>query len=385
MLSRVDLEHQEDSELAPFAIRSSNSRGREYALAEDKYRTAFQRDRDRILHCAAFRKLEFKTQVYMVNIGDYFRTRLTHSMEVAQIARTIARTLRLNSDLVEAIALAHDIGHTPFGHSGEVAMKQLLKDEGGFEHNEQGLRVVEVLEERYTEHPGLNLTYEVREGIIKHDTDYDSPCVDSRFCPNESSSLESQIVDLADEMAYNSHDLDDAIKMGLLCISDLEKIDWIRDLSKSARLTCKESESKFITYRIIGGMMDMQIEDALKEFEANIARYKIETVADVRNCPHKIACASDEMKTLNKQLKDLLMDKVYCHPNVLRMNIKARMYIERLFKLYYDYPKQLPLKYQERINRDGIKRVITDYLSGMTDRYLLKDYRRAFEPDDPLN
>ncbi len=379
MLTIEDYEKQENIELAPYAIRSCDSAGREYPIADDPYRTAFQRDRDRILHCAAFRKLEFKTQVYMVNIGDYFRTRLTHSMEVAQIARTIAKSLRLNQDLVEAIALAHDIGHTPFGHSGEVAMQELLKDDGGFEHNEQGLRVVEVLEDRYEKHPGLNLTYEVREGIIKHDTDYDHPSVDQRFHPEYSASLESQIVDLSDEIAYNNHDLDDAIKMGLLELKDLYDIDWIRDIMKEF----ESEDTKYATYRVIGTMMDMQIEDTLLTFDKNIKKYNINSVRDVRLCKDKIATASTEQKAKNNLLKDVLMDKVYCHPKVIRMNVKARMYIKRLFDLYCDYPKQLPIKYQDRIKKDGLKRVITDYISGMTDRYLLKDYMKAFEPEFP--
>lgn len=386
MLKRTDFEEKENNELASYAVRSCETRGRDYPLVADELRTAFQRDRDRILHCAAFRKLEFKTQVYMVNIGDYFRTRLTHSMEVAQIARTLAKSLKLNADLAEAIALAHDIGHTPFGHSGEQAMKFLLRDDGGFEHNEQGLRVIEVLEERYPMHLGLNLTYEVREGIIKHDTDYDHPTVDLRFHPEESAPLEAQIVDLADEIAYNNHDIDDAIKMGLLRIQDLLEIDWISEIIENIKqVTPSGADNKFIIYRIIGSIMDTQIFDALENFERNIQTFDISSLNDVRKCPQKIACVSEQMKVKNAKLRAFLMQRVYTHPNVVRMNTKARMYIERLFNLYLTCPGQLPLKYQARIERDGLKRVITDYLSGMTDRYLLKDYMRAFEPDVPAH
>lgn len=382
MLSREHLEELEFQQLAPYAVKSADTRGHDHPISQDTYRTAFQRDRDRIVHSAAFRKLEFKTQVYMVNIGDYFRTRLTHSMEVAQVARTMAKTLRLNQDLVEAVALAHDIGHTPFGHSGEQAMKYLLRDEGGFEHNEQGLRVVEFLEERNPEYPGLNLTYEVREGIIKHDTDYDHPTVDIRFSPEENATLEGQLVDLADEIAYNNHDMDDAMKMGLLRISDLAEVEWVAEIVEKARRDNRYSDdNKFLIYRIIGSIMDMQIQDALTNFELNIVKHNIKTLEDVRSAPCKIAYASDDMRAKNAQLRAFLMKRVYSHPNVVRMNTKARMYIERLFELYLKCPAQLPLKYQARIERDGLKRVITDYLSGMTDRYLLKDYTRAFEPD----
>lgn len=367
--------------LAPWAMRSSQTRGREYPLAPDRWRTEFQRDRDRVIHSAAFRKLEYKTQVYIVHFADYYRTRITHTLEVAQIARTLARNLRLNSDLTEAIALAHDVGHTPFGHSGETALKRLLADEGGFEHNEQGLRVVELLEERYPDIDGLNLTWEVREGIIKHATEYDSPAVPERFQPHLSPTLESQICDLADEIAYNSHDLDDALKMGLIEERDLRHVDWIWELVEEIRaITPANQPDKYVKYRMIGKVIDSMVTDVLHTTLRNIDQYKIASVDDVRNLQHRVASFSRDQLQRNRKLKDFLMQNVYMHPSVVRMNSKAEYFIERLFDLYVRIPGQLPRKFQQRIPEDGVKRVVTDYISGMTDRFLTDDYIRAFEP-----
>lgn len=382
MLKRADLERLEESSLAPYAMLSSRTQGRDYPIEPDDFRTEFQRDRDRIIHSAAFRKLEYKTQVYMVHYGDYFRTRLTHTIEVAQIARTLARNLRLNCDLTEAIALAHDLGHTPFGHSGEAALKVLLKNDGGFEHNEQGLRVVEYLEERYPDIPGLNLTYEVREGIIKHDTEYDSPNIEPRFHPEQAPLLESQVCDLADEIAYNNHDIDDALKMGLIEENDLREVDWVWEVYRQARESVAPgTPDKFIKYRMIGTLIDMLVSDVLETTEKNLAAAGIQSVDDVRRATSsRLVAMSPDMNAKMRVLKDFLMRRVYRHPRVVRTNHKAEMFVTRMFNLYVEMPEQLPLKYQSRIGRDGLKRVVTDYLSGMTDRYLLDDYVRAFEP-----
>ncbi|MCX7626304.1 MAG: deoxyguanosinetriphosphate triphosphohydrolase [Candidatus Sumerlaeaceae bacterium] len=383
MLKRADLEQLERQVLAPYAMKSADTRGRDYPITPDELRTEFQRDRDRIIHSTAFRKLEYKTQVYMVHYGDYFRTRLTHTMEVAQIARTLARNLRLNADLTEAIALAHDLGHTPFGHSGEAALKRLLADQGGFEHNEQGLRVVEYLEERYPDVPGLNLTWEVREGIIKHDTEYDSPNVPERFKPEWAPTLEAQVCDVADEIAYNNHDIDDALKMGLISIRDLKEVDWVWEIFERAQKEIgDEKPEKFVKYRAIGTLIDMQVADALQTTVQNIRSFNIQSVADVRQCRQKIVTMSQEMLEKNRCLKDFLMRRVYRHPYVVRMATKAERFVEKMFLLYRDTPEQLPLKYQARIERDGLVRVIVDYLSGMTDRYLLDEYIKAFEPEE---
>lgn len=380
MLYSPDLCRLEDETLAPYAMRSSTTRGRDVPLVPDRWRTEFQRDRDRIIHSAAFRKLEYKTQVYIVHFGDYYRTRITHTMEVAQIARTLARNLRLNQDLTEAIALAHDLGHTPFGHSGETALQRLLADEGGFEHNEQGLRVVEILEERYPDIQGLNLTWEVREGIIKHASEYDSPAVPARFEPQNSPTLESQICDVADEIAYNSHDLDDALKMGLIQENDLEQVPWIWDLVQEIRAVTPGGPEKFVKYRVIGKVIDSMVADVFRTTQLNLDRHNIQSVDDVRRTSSRIVGFSADQSLRNRRLKEFLLHNVYYHPSVIRMNTKAEYFVERLFELYVRIPGQLPLKYQNRIATDGIKRVVTDYISGMTDRYLTEDYIRAFEP-----
>jgi dGTPase len=381
MLTKKQLEKLEEKMQAPYAMRSCDTRGRDHAISPDKLRTEFQRDRDRIIHSAAFRKLEYKTQVFVTHEGDYFRTRLTHTMEVAQFARTLARNLRLNVDLAEAIALAHDLGHTPFGHSGEQALSRLMKDEGGFEHNSQGLRVVEYLEERYSEMPGLNLTWEVREGIIKHHTAYDKPTIESRFEPAKAPTLEAQIVDIADEIAYNNHDLDDALKIGLVEEEDLREVPWCWELFQKARKGYERPvREKFVKYRVIGAVIDFQVLDALRQTEQNLVQVNIKTPSDVREFGRKLATFSSEMIEKNGQLKDFLMKRVYRHPHVVRMATKAEKFIEELFKLYCETPEQLPIKYQERIRKDGLKRVICDYISGMTDRYLQEEYKKAFEP-----
>lgn len=381
MLTKADLEAIEREMLSPYAMKSNETRGRDYPISQDSMRTEYQRDRDRIIHSTAFRKLEYKTQVFVIHEGDYYRTRLTHTIEVAQIARSMARNLRLNIDLAEAIALAHDLGHTPFGHSGERALNQLVAEEGGFEHNEQGLRVVEYLEERYGDVKGLNLTWEVREGIIKHATSYDAPHIDVRFRPKYAPTLEAQIVDIADEIAYNNHDLDDALKLGLIEEEDLEAVDWCWEIFSAARKEWPRTiRDKFVKYRAIGKIIDLQVVDALQQTEKNIAMNKICSAEDVQNLSHKIASFSCEMIEKNQALKEFLMKNVYRHPHSVRMATKAEKFIQQLFMSYVETPQQLPTKYQDRIAIDGVKRVICDYISGMTDRYLLEEYAKAFEP-----
>lgn len=381
MVNKEELEKIEYETLAPYAMKSGDSRGRDFDIEPDALRTEFQRDRDRIIHSTAFRRLEYKTQVFMIHEGDYFRTRLTHTMEVAQIARTMARSLRLNVDLAEAIALAHDIGHTPYGHSGEMALNRLMQDSGGFEHNEQGLRVVEYLEERYPDIHGLNLTWEVREGIIKHHTEYDSPQIEERFEPKMCPTLEAQIVEPADEIAYNNHDLDDALQMGLIKEKDLKAVPWCWEIFQEARRSLPgDAREKFVKYRTIGTIIDIQVSDVLEQTERNITEQGINGVEAVRRAGARLAGFSPPMAKKNKLLKDFLMHNVYTHPQVVRMTRKAESYVERLFKAYLEAPQQLPRKYQNRINKEGLKRVICDYISGMTDRYLLEEYIKTFEP-----
>jgi dGTPase len=381
MLSREDLEQIEDETLAPYAARSAETRGREYPDIPCPMRTHYQRDRDRVVHCAAFRNLEYKTQVYVIHEGDYYRTRLTHTMEVAQIARTLARNLNLNVDLTEAVALAHDLGHTPFGHSGESVLHRLMAGHGGFEHNRQGARVVEHLEQRYREFPGLNLTWEVREGITKHTTSYDSPRID-RFEPELAPTLEAQLVDVADEIAFNHHDLDDALKMGLIVHRDLDDIPWVAEICRETDSDAAGSErfDTFARRRLIGRLIDTGVRDVLEQTERNIAEGKIESARAVRDHGGRLALFSPERLERNAQLRAFLLKRVYRHPNVVRMTTKAERFIERLFNLYCTTPGQLPWKYQERIEADGLERVIADYVSGMTDRYCIKEYKRAFLP-----
>ncbi len=382
MMQREELEALEHRTLAPYAAKSSESRGRDHPMAPDRLRTEFQRDRDRVIHSTAFRKLEFKTQVHIITAGDYYRTRITHTMEVAQIARTISRALALNQDLAEAIALAHDFGHTPFGHAGEEGMREAMRDHGGFEHNEQGLRTVELLEERSPEFPGLNLTYEVREGIIKHDTDYDKPTADARYMPGRMPTLESQVCDLADEIAYNNADLDDALKMGLIEHDDLKGLPWVWDLFGRARHDLgPAAPQKMVTYRAVGHLYDAHVMDALENSRRNIDASGVRSVTDVRNHDRRIIAFSDEFKERIAPLKKFLLHRVYFHPKTLRNSMKAKRLVRELFEAYLADTRLLPWKYQKRIAEDGAHRVICDYISGMTDRYFNEQYVGIFHPD----
>jgi dGTPase len=382
MLTKSEQEAVEEQTLASYAMKSRLTRGRDYPIVPDTIRTDFQRDRDRIIHSAAFRKLEYKTQVYFIQEGDYYRTRLTHTLEVAQIGRSLARNLRLNVDLTEAIALAHDLGHTPFGHSGETALRRLMAQHGGFEHNTQGLRVVEKLEIRYPEFPGLNLTWEVREGLIKHSTSYDHPEA-SRFDPDLMPTLEAQVIEVADEIAFNSHDIDDALAMGLIEEEDLREVGWLWQIWERARATVgRETRgSDRVKYRALGHLIELQMLDALEATEANIGRLGIRSVEDVHASRERLVAFGPRVTADNSTLRDFLMRRVYCHPRVVRMVTKAEGFVERLFDLYCRVPNQLPLECQAMIESEGRERVIADYISGMTDRFLLQDYIRAFEPE----
>ncbi len=376
--TRERLELLEEGLLAPWAERSAASRGREAPERPARLRTEFQRDRDRILHCAAFRKLEYKTQVYVTHEGDFFRTRLTHTLEVAQIARTIGRALGLNNDLVEAIALAHDLGHTPFGHTGEAVLDELLAD--GFEHNAQSLRVVEVLEERFHDRPGLNLSWEVREGIAHHSKAC-SPAV-RRYFNGGQPSLEAQVVDLADEIAYNHHDLDDALGMGLLTAELLGELDWLAAIwhEERERLPAGSTFSH-VRNRFLGALMDRMVDDAVGEIARAIEEQAIDSPVAVRAAGGRLVRFSPPMDACQRQLRDFLMARVYRHPTTLRMQHKAAGFFRRLFELYRGHPELLPLVFQGRLERDGLERVLTDFLSGMTDRACLQQYRELFEPD----
>lgn len=377
---RSDLE-QEEKRLAPYAARAAQSRGRDNPIPPDVLRTDFQRDRDRIIHCSAFRKLELKTQVFIPTTSDYHRTRLTHTMEVAQIGRTLARALMLNSDLTEAIALAHDLGHTPFGHAGEYAMRACMKDFGGFEHNEQGLRIVEYLEERYPDYPGLNLTYEVREGIIKHDTAYDKPTANQRFEPGKMATLESQVADLADEVAYNCADLDDALKLDYIEEDDLKEIEWVHDLFEKARQeTGSTAREKYVRFRALGALYDAHVTDIIERTKELIDKSGVKTVDDVRAYPGRLADFSEDFKGRLNTLKSFLLARVYMHPKTLTNSERGSRFIGILFEAYVKNPRLMPFKYQKKVETEGKHRVVCDYLSGMTDRYLHEQYRALFDP-----
>ncbi|MFB3896516.1 MAG: deoxyguanosinetriphosphate triphosphohydrolase [bacterium] len=384
MLARKEYEKLEEKILAPFAMKSALSQGRKYPEPEHELRAAFQRDRDRILHCNAFRRLEYKTQVFVTHEGDHYRTRLTHTLEVAQIARTIARLLRLNEDLTEAISLAHDLGHTPFGHAGEEALHQLMLNHGGFEHNRHGLRVVDILEEKYSAFPGLNLCFEIREAIIKHSTSYDTPLLDADWNPQVPPVLEAQIVDVADEIAYNNHDLDDSLEETLISESDLEQVElWCRVKKMILEMDSNIEPTK-LRHKAIRKLINLQVTDAVKQTEKNIAEYNIQSITDIRKQPDKLAVFSQEMQALNQELKSFLFTKVYRHHRVMRAVEKSKKNMIELFQIYLEKPKSLPPKWQAKLKTgvDSKYRVVCDYIAGMTDRFAQQEYRKLTKPEE---
>jgi len=380
MLNQKLIKAWEEKYLAPYAMKSINTRGRLYPEKEHPYRSCYQRDRDRIIHSAAFRRLEYKTQVFVNHEGDYYRTRLTHTLEVSQIARTIGWALRLNVDLIEAIALAHDLGHTPFGHSGEEALNELMSKWGGFNHNLQGLRVVDILEERYPDFPGLNLTWEVREGIVKHSSSFDKSVKIKELLPAEQPTLETQIVDIADEIAYDNHDLDDGLTSGLIKEEDLEKITIWKNISKHYFKKYDKIDIERRKYLIIRSLINMQVTDLIQETEKNLKKFKIKSYLQVKKLDRKIISFSKRMLLLRKPLREFLMDKLYHHYRVMRMSNKAKRFIQELFKIYVSNPSALPTQIQKRISIDGIRKVVCDYIAGMTDRYALDEYKKLFDP-----
>jgi dGTPase len=358
---------------------SHRSQGREYTEHQPAYRTAFQRDRDRILHTTAFRRLEHKTQVFVAYEGDYYRTRLTHTLEVAQIARTIARALRANEDLVEAISLAHDLGHTPFGHAGEGILHDLMSAHGGFDHNHQSLRIVEKLEQRYPEFPGLNLTWEVREGILKHESEYDRGNV-TGYEPLLRPTLEGQIVSAADELAYNTHDLDDGLRAGILDHLAVAELPLWRTVLDRTDQNADGPLDDMARHRAIRALIDLEVTELLRETERRLLEAGVHSVEDIRTLPEQIVAFSKEMETCNRTLKDFLYGHLYRHYRLVRMTTKASHFIQELFGAYAAQPAQLPSEVQARIAEEGLYRVVCDYIAGMTDRYALDEYRKLFEP-----
>jgi len=380
MLTRQQLEKRERDYLASYAIKASDSKGRLYKEKEHPYRGIFQRDKDRIIYSTAFRRLEYKTQVFVNHEGDYYRTRLTHTLEVAQIAKSMARALRLNEELVEAIALAHDLGHTPFGHAGEDALSEIMKSYGGFDHNAHGLRVVDILERRYPEFPGLNLSYEVREGIVKHSTRFDKPRPAMPFEHEGPPSLETQVVDLADEIAYDNHDLDDGLKSGLIEQKSLDKVPIWCDVLDSVKRDYPDINDDLKRCQIVKRLIDMQVTDAIINTENNISRAKLKSCEDVRRLNDKIVRFSKDMENKRVPLRGYLMDKLYKHYRVVRMSDKAGRFIRSLFNAYLNKPEQLPPATAERLKTEETHRVVCDYIAGMTDRFALDEHKRFFEP-----
>jgi dGTPase len=371
----------ERPDLAGYAAKSSLSQGRKYREEFRDERPAFERDRDRIIHCAAFRRLEYKTQVFVNHEGDYYRTRLTHSLEVAQIGKAIARRLKLNEELTEALALAHDLGHTPFGHTGEEVLNRLLAGKGGFEHNLQSLRVVDELEERYPGFNGLNLSWEVREGIVKHSTPYDRPKdIVAGYLPGVVPTIEAQLINFADEIAYNNHDIDDGLKAGYITAEQLGQVEiWGRVFSEVEQQFPGIDPSRKV-FQTISALIGLFIKDLTATTLENLERYSIRTLEDLRFVNRQIVGFSPEVSRKNRELKRFLMENLYRHYKVERMRIKAERCLTQLFETYQKHPTLLPRKYQKRMEIVGQERVIADYVAGMTDRFALDEFKRLFEP-----
>jgi dGTPase len=374
--TREELERRERLILAPYAQFSADSRGRRYAEPPPEWRTHYQRDRDRIIHSRAFRRLEYKTQVFLNGTGDHLRTRLTHTMEVAAIARNIARALRLNEDLAETIALAHDLGHSPFGHSGEAILNRLMRAHGGFEHNRQSLRVVEELEQKYPQFPGLNLSWEVREGLAKHATAYDRPGGGPGFTAR-CSSLEAQVANLADEIAYYSHDLDDGLDAGLLREHALRRdVRAWRRAADAVRRAHGPLPDEVRWYFTIRCLIDDQVRDVVETTEKRLAASGVACADDVRRQRRPLVAYSPERRALNQELREYLYRELYLSEAVHAPNARATEMLRALFPYYLAHPEAMSGGSRRRIERDGLARAVCDYLAGMTDRYAAEEYQR---------
>ncbi|QDZ30192.1 deoxyguanosinetriphosphate triphosphohydrolase [Noviherbaspirillum sp. UKPF54] len=373
-----------DARLAPYAAHSAASRGRRFFEPPPGSRSEFQRDRDRIIHSTAFRRLEYKTQVFVNHEGDLFRTRLTHSIEVAQIARSIARNLRLNEDLVEAISLAHDLGHTPFGHAGQDALNECMKGYGGFEHNLQSLRVVDELEEHYGAFDGLNLMYETREGILKHCSAANAARlgdIGQRFLDRTQPTLEAQLANLADEIAYNNHDIDDGLRSGLLTTAQLDQIDFYARHRGEVETVYPGISGRRAIHETIRRMINALIVDLIQASQSRIQDAQVKTLEDVRRAPALITF-SDGMTREAAFLKRFLRENLYRHYQVNRMTSKARRIIKELFDAFMQEPGLLPPDYQVTIGAPSQARKVADYIAGMTDRYAMREHRRLFQVDE---
>lgn len=377
--TRNQLEDLEEKSIAPYGVRSKNSRGRTYPEEEADYRTVFQRDRDRILHTTAFRRLEYKTQVFINYEGDYYRTRLTHTLEVTQIGRTIARALGANEDLVEVICMAHDLGHPPFGHSGERALGHLMVDQGGFDHNKQSYRIVTELERRYLDFPGLNLTWETLEGIVKHETEYDISDA-KEFDPELRGNLEAQITNIADELAYTAHDLDDGLRSGLIKASSLEGITLWEVVSESIGWRLTQQLDELTRHRLIRHLISLEVDDIIQVTDQRLRQSGVRSVEELQKLAYNVVGYSEEMHRRNRQMKDFLYSHLYRQYRVVRMAVKAEKIVSDLFLAYQAEPTTLPDHVQETVKQRGLQRTICDYIAGMTDRFAIEEHQKLFDP-----
>ena len=386
----ITAETLQSNTLACYAANPENSCGRQHNEPAPAYRSEYQRDRDRVIHSAAFRRLEYKTQVFVNHEGDLFRTRLTHSIEVAQIARSIARALRVNEDLTEGIALAHDLGHTPFGHAGQDALNVCMRNYGGFEHNLQSLRVIDELEERYAEFPGLNLTFETREGILKHCSLKNAETLGKlgrRFIEKLQPSLEAQLTNLADEIAYNSHDVDDGLRSGLIDVEALTEIALFREQYDIVRTKYPQLAPRRTIHEVVRRLIGCQVIDLVETSLVNLQQAMPDSIDSVRHHGEALITFSDSMREKNLELKRFLRTHLYRHYRVHRMSTKAARTVTELFEAYIDDPRLMPIEAQQHVNqlesdngKDGRARAVADYIAGMTDRYAIAEYERTFNP-----
>ncbi len=376
-MTRARLEAAERAVLAPFAAFADASRGRVHDEGESRYRTAFQKDRDRVVHTSAFRRLEYKTQVFVNYAGDYYRTRLTHTLEVTQVARSIARALGINEDLAETIALAHDLGHPPFGHAGERTLNRLAHTIGGFDHNKQSLRIVTELEHRYAAFPGLNLTLETLEGIMKHETEYDLP--DDSWAPDEKASLEAQVVNAADEIAYNAHDLDDGLRSGHLDVREVARVPLIGRLLDRLEIDPNAFGTRE-RYVLVRELLGLVIDEIIEHTGERIEAAGVRDIDDVRHHRVTLVGTGAELALELAELKRFLYDNLYFHHRLIRMTRKADHILERIFLAYCSTPEMLSPDVRAQADALGLERAVIDYLAGMTDRYAGDEYARLFDP-----
>jgi len=382
LVDRRTQEAREASGLAPYAMSSAASRGRRYPEPEHPLRTRYQRDRDRVIHSSSFRRLEYKTQVFVNHEGDNYRTRLTHTLEAAQIGRTVARALGLNEELTECLTLGHDLGHTPFGHSGERTMDALMQDHGGFDHNAQTLRILEVLEVRYPAFPGLNLTWEVREGIVKHGPEGDAEVADE-YAPGEPPCLEAQLVSYVDEIAYNNHDIDDGLTSGMISLDQIRSVTLLREGHDDA-VSQGLRDDGLLRHHVVRHIINRCTQDLLETTLEAVRGAGVESVDDVRGAGRRLVEYSESVSPLVRELKEFLFKNLYRHYRVVRMGNKASRILGDLFRAYVAEPLQLPPQCQERIGSEGLSRAVCDHIAGMTDRFALEEHHKLFHPLAPV-